>query len=215
MRVLVFGDSITQGYWGTEGGWVERIRKHYDTIQVTDLEGKDEPTLFNLGISADNSKKVLDRIVSETISRTRHGNLPVVIVQVGMNDSSIDAEIDSESVSLSIEQYGRNLRAIIEKVTLVSSKIILVGLTACDESRTTPVPWGDFHYMNKAIKKYENTMRDIAAEHEVSFIPVFDVFIEKLRAGEDYLPDGLHPNNDGHAFISKVVMNELVDLLAE
>lgn len=30
MRVLVFGDSITQGFWDTEGGWVERLRKYYD-----------------------------------------------------------------------------------------------------------------------------------------------------------------------------------------
>lgn len=46
MRVLVFGDSITQGYWDTEGGWVKRIRSHYDLLQITDLNGRDEPTIF-------------------------------------------------------------------------------------------------------------------------------------------------------------------------
>jgi hypothetical protein len=78
MRVLVFGDSITQGYWDTDGGWVDRIRRHFDTIQATDLQDNDEPTIFNLGISADNSRNILERIETETISRTRHGLDPEV-----------------------------------------------------------------------------------------------------------------------------------------
>jgi lysophospholipase L1-like esterase len=31
MIVLVFGDSIAQGYWDSEGGWVERLRKANDS----------------------------------------------------------------------------------------------------------------------------------------------------------------------------------------
>lgn len=84
MRVLVFGDSITRGYWDTNGGWVERIRKHYDLLQASNLEGRDEPTIFNLGIGTDNSKNILARIESETIARTSHGDLPVVGVQIGL-----------------------------------------------------------------------------------------------------------------------------------
>lgn len=179
MRVLVFGDSITQGYWDTNGGWVERIRKHYDSLQVADMEGRDEPTIFNLGISADNSKNVLKRIAPEIIARTRHGNLPIVIVQVGVNDSSNDSMPAGESVSLPIDRYEQNLRSIIETAQPLSSKIILVGLSACDESRTTPVSWGDYNYKNDAIKNYEDKMRDTASELSIPFIPVFD----QLRGG--------------------------------
>ena len=213
MRVLVFGDSITQGYWDTDGGWVERLSKHYDTLQVTDLKGRDEPTFFNLGISADNSKSILDRIESETIARTRHGNLPIVIIQVGVNDSSTDTLPGDESVSLPIQIYEQNLKNIIEKIKPLSSKIIFIGLSACDETRTTPVSWGDFHYTNGAIKNYENKMKDIAVAYTCDFIPVFDAFIEELNNGKDFLPDGLHPNNDGHAFMSEIIMKELAPLL--
>jgi len=214
MRVLIFGDSITQGYEDTDGGWVERIRKHYDTLQASDLDGSDEPTIFNLGISADNSKNVLDRIQAETIARTRHGNLPVIIIQIGVNDSSIDELPEGESVSLPIDKYEYNLRCIIEKVKPLSSKIILVGLSACDESKTTPVSWGEFHYTNRQIKEYENMMKDIASEFNIAFIPLFDRFKEKLDQGAKYLPDGLHPNNDGHKFISEIILDELDPLLA-
>ncbi len=213
MRVLIFGDSITQGYWDTDGGWVERLRKHFDSIQVTDLEGLDEPTIFNLGISADNSRGILNRIEPETIARTRHGNLPALIIQIGINDSSYDALPGDESVSLPIEKYEHNLKKIIEKTKPLSSKIIFVGLSACDESRTNPVTWGDFHYTNEAIKNYENKMKDIAVEYNCDFIPVFDAFIEELKKGKEFLPDGLHPNNEGHAFMSEIIMKELVPLL--
>jgi acyl-CoA thioesterase I len=213
MRVLIFGDSITQGYWDTDGGWAERIRKHYDSLQASDLGGRDEPTIFNLGISADNSKNILDRIESETIARTPHGDLPVVIIQIGVNDSSRDDLPEDESVSLPIEKYDQNLRMIIKKVERLSSRIIFIGLSACDESRTTPVSWGDFHYTNGAIKNYENKMKAIAVEEEIAFIPAFDQFNEELNNGRDFLLDGLHPNNDGHAFMSDLILNELDPLL--
>lgn len=213
MRVLIFGDSITQGYWDTDGGWVERVRKHYDGIQVTDLEGLDEPTVFNLGISADNSRNVLNRIVPETTVRTRHGNLPIIIVQIGVNDSSVDKLPGDESVSLSIEQYEHNLKKIIEQIKPLSSKIILVGLSACDESRTTPVSWGDFHYTNEAIKNYENKMAGVADEYKVSFIPVFENFKNELDAGKYLLPDGLHPNSEGHELLYEIIMKDLAPLL--
>lgn len=215
MRVLVFGDSITQGFWDTEGGWVERIRKHYDSLQVTDLGGRDEPTIFNLGISGDNSDKVLKRIALETIARTSHSNLPIVIIQIGVNDSSVDAMTAHRSASLSIDKYEQNLRKIIENSKPLVSKIILVGLSACDESRTTPVSWGDFHYTNDSIKNYENKMRNIAFELNIPFIPLFERFKEKTRKGADLLPDGLHPNNEGHAFMSEVILESLAPLLAE
>lgn len=213
MRVLVFGDSITQGYWDTDGGWVERVRKHYDTLQASDLEGRDEPTIFNLGISADNSKNVLDRIEKETIARTRHGNLPVVVIQIGVNDSSTRDLLEDERVGLPIDKYEQNLRMIIDKVKPISSKIIFVGLSVCDETKTTPVSWGNFHYTNEAIKNYEDKMKDIAEEFGIAFIPVFERFKAEIDKGVDFLPDGLHPNNDGHTFMAELILSELYSLL--
>ena len=213
MRVLVFGDSITQGYWDTDGGWVDRIRKHFDTIQATELQGNDEPTIFNLGISADNSQNILERIETETVARTRHGNLPAVVIQIGVNDSSTDNQPIDESVRVSIEDYESNLREIIKKVQPISSKIICIGLSACDETRTTPVSWGDYHYTNEAIKQYESVMRGVAEEHNLPFIPIFDEFKKAIDDGKDFLPDGLHPNNEGHQFIANIVRPKLEELL--
>ncbi len=209
MRVLVFGDSITQGYWDTDGGWVDRLRNHFDSRQVQDLQ-RDEPSIFNLGISADNSGNVLARIAAETKARTRHNKLPIVIVQIGINDSSTGSP---QGVGVPIEQYAENLRGIIDTAKPLSSKIILVGLSACDESRTTPVSWGDFYYTNAAIKRYEDTMKAVAAEHDIPSIPVFDAFLKATAQGKDILPDGLHPNNDGHKVLYDIVSAGLIPLL--
>ncbi|TXG76135.1 hypothetical protein E6P97_04120 [Patescibacteria group bacterium] len=214
LRVLVFGDSITQGYWDTDGGWVNRIRNHFDSIQVTDLQDNDEPTIFNLGISADNSQNILERIEDETIARTRHGNLPAVIIQIGVNDSSTDNQTPENSVGISIEDYESNLKEIIGKLQPISSKIIFVGLSACDESKTTPVSWGDYHYTNDAIKRYETVMSTVAEQHKISFIPLFDQFKKAIDDGADYLPDGLHPNNKGHQFIADIVRLKLEEFLS-
>lgn len=195
MRVLVFGDSITQGYWDTEGGWADKLRKHYDELQVADFE-KDQPTIFNLGVSADTSEGILARIENETKARTRHANLPIVIVQVGVNDSSLD----SDTVQVGLEAYKKNLATIINKMRPLSSKLIFAGLSACDESKTTPVAWGEYYYRNQDIKLYEDAMRTVAAAYSIPFIPVFDAF-RVAAEHADLLPDGLHPNNSGHQVI--------------
>jgi lysophospholipase L1-like esterase len=214
MRVLIFGDSITQGYWDTDGGWVERLRRHYDSIQAQNLETSDEPTVFNLGISADNSANILDRIVPETLTRTRHGKLPVVIVQIGVNDSSWSGESGDAGVGLPIEKYEENMQKIIDAVKPICSKLILVGLSSCDESKTMPVFWGDFYYSNEQIKRYEDVLEGIAEKNNISFIPIFDEFYSQIKLGKDYLPDGLHPNNDGHEFIYKLVLDKVDRIIA-
>jgi lysophospholipase L1-like esterase len=208
VRVLIFGDSITQGYWDTEGGWVDRLRKYYDEKQVQDLSG-DEPTIFNLGVSADNTEGILERIEHETKVRTRHGNLPIVILQIGVNDSSLTGN----TAQVQLEAYKQNLRTAIEKIKPLCSKLIFVGSSACDETKTLPVSWGDYYYSNKAIKQYEDAMREIAEEGKIAFVLVFDRFIAAVNEGRELLPDGLHPNNEGHQVMYEIVKPELVELL--
>lgn len=209
MRVLVFGDSITQGFWDTEGGWVDKLRKHYDELQVQDFD-KDQPAIFNLGVSADTSREILARAEAEVLARTRRNILPIVIVQVGINDSYSDGR----TVAVPPDEYKDNLGAIIEKLKTMSAKIIFVGLSACDEAKTMPVVWGEYYYTNHNIKAYENRMRTVAEKQGIAFIPVFEPFLQATTSGE-LLADGLHPNNKGHQVIFDIVKSELLALLEE
>jgi lysophospholipase L1-like esterase len=42
---------------------------------------------------------------------------------------------------------------------------------------------------------------------------VFDQFKAELEKGKDLLPDGLHPNNEGHRLMSEIIQKELNSLL--
>lgn len=211
MRVLVFGDSITQGYWAVEHGWVDRVRQFYDARQFADLKNLDEPTVFNLGISADNSVDILARIEAEILARTRahHATKPVVLIQVGVNDGSTTAS----QPQVDLNKYAENLKAITAKVKPLTSKLVFVGFAACDEQQTNPVFWGEHYYNNDTIKKYEDAMAQVAHGLGLDFIPVFNQFKARLDEGKDLLPDGLHPNEAGHELMYDIIMPKLQELL--
>ena len=78
-----------------------------------------------------------------------------------------------------------------------------------------PVSWGDFYYTNESIRNYENKMKQVAERNNCDFIPVFADFICELNDGQDFLPDGLHPNDAGHEFMSQIILKKLSSLLAE
>ncbi|HSX18479.1 MAG TPA: GDSL-type esterase/lipase family protein [Candidatus Saccharimonadales bacterium] len=210
MRVLVFGDSITQGFWDTEGGWVARLRKYYDTRQIEDLRNREEPTIFNLGISGGTSETILARFDNETKARKNREGM-VIIVSTGLNDSYREGPDRYKSTP---ESYRHNLVLLASKAKTYSNKILFVGLVTGDETQTMPVFWRDIYYANERIEEFENIMQKVASENGVSFVPVFQEFKKHLDAGEDLLADGLHPNNEGHELIFQLVRPELDKLLA-
>jgi lysophospholipase L1-like esterase len=208
MRILCFGDSITQGLWGIEGGWVERVRRHFDTLSVKDLSHV-QPEIFNLGISGDTTRSLLGRITSETSARTWKQDPVVVVIAIGTNDGLFE---DGEQW-IGPEEFHGNLERIIVSLKPVVSGIMLVGNPACDESRTMPVSWGDFTYANRELERCEKTIAEIAGRHGLTYVPLFAGFKRKLEAGEDLLADGLHPNDAGHQYIADRVLLELASLL--
>ena len=62
--VLVYGDSTVQGFWDTEGGWVQRLRSYLDKKFLNNPDCY--YPLFNLGVSGDTSKDLLERFQGET-----------------------------------------------------------------------------------------------------------------------------------------------------
>ena len=124
MRVLIFGDSITQGFWGSEGGWANRLRKAYDQKNI-EAGNYDQPTIFNLGISGDTSKEILQRVENETKARLWPGQEIVFAFSIGVND----ARLDGNKPFSAVEEYVGRLNKIVEIAKTFSSKIMFVGLT--------------------------------------------------------------------------------------
>lgn len=204
MRVLFFGDSITQGFWDTEGGWVQRLRKHYDISVVKNLRAsKGYPSFFNLGISGDTTTNLLKRVRYETEFRKSPAKDMAVLIAIGTNDDALENHSIIEG----------NLEAIIEILNPLADNIILVGNTACDERETRPVFWADMHYTNADLRATEQIIETTAKRHDKKFVPVFEHFKQELDSGRNLLADGLHPNNEGHQLIADLVQPILDEVL--
>lgn len=205
MRVLVFGDSITQGFWGANGGWVEAIRRHYDAISLEDLTKDSQPYVFNLGISGETSEGLLKRIENEIKAREWPGSSIISVIAIGTNDDVFEDNPDSK--------FKQNLERIVEIAKKESDKVLLVGSNACDEKRTTPVFWGDYHYTNAELEHAEKIIKSVAKASDVEFVGVHNQFKAAMEESIELLEDGLHPNDAGHQLISDIVLPELNKML--
>jgi len=211
MRVLFFGDSITQGFWAKDGGWVELIRKHYDTKAIENLKQQNEPTIFNLGISGDTTRNLLARIENEVKVRIWENDPIIVVIAIGTNDDVFE----SDEQWVSPEEFRKNLQKIVDLVKPLARQVVLIGNPACDEKLTTPVFWGDFNYTNGELARSEKDIGNVAEQNSIKYIPVFDKFKEQLDAGVSLLSDGLHPNDAGHKFMSEIILPEIQRILSE
>ncbi len=205
MKVLVFGDSITQGMWDSRGGWVNRLREYYDKKQLEDNEHNDEPTIFNLGVSGDTTKDLLKRFRYEASARDRYGSAAFVF-SIGTNNA---AEGDGR-IQSTPEEYVADLKELVKQAKENSGKIMFVGLPPCDESRTTPVFWREVYYRNERISALDDAAQKFCNEEDIPFVSTRHLFIGREK---ELFEDGLHPNDEGHKLIFELGRPELNKLL--
>jgi lysophospholipase L1-like esterase len=205
MRVLVFGDSITQGFWDVDGGWVSRLRRAYDQKAI-DTDDYDQPTIFNMGVSGNSSDDVLARFDNET--KVRANEELAFVFAIGVNDARTKAGVNFSDV----ERYHKNLTKIVSQARQYSDRILFVGLTPCVEERSNPVSWGDTGYTNARIKEFDSTLKEFCEQNGLSFVEIFEPFT-KAGSETELLPDSLHPNDDGHQLIADIVKPKLEELL--
>ncbi len=207
-RVLIFGDSIVWGAWDSKGGWVTRLKKYTDSQAIAN-QMENYNTIYPLGISGDNSNDLLNRFENELNNRLDEDSNMVIVIAIGINDSQFD--ISNSENSVSITTFKTNLYKIVETASKVTKHIVFVGLTPVDDTLLHPMPWKPTHgYSNAHVKKYDDVVKVLAKEKNVSFIDLHNHFSKK-----DYkklLSDGVHPNTEGHKVIYEKVLTELKSL---
>jgi lysophospholipase L1-like esterase len=208
MRVLVFGASSAQGFWDSEGGWVDRLKKHYQKTQMQNFEA-DQPRIMNLGISGNTADDVINRMDAEAGAR-KDANGLAIIIQIGSNESALE----NDQPRLAPESYAINIETVIRKAMGYTRRVLVVGFPTVYELRTNPVAWAPLYYKNERILMFENTARQVSQTVGVSFVPVFEKFKNMSDNGTDLnAHDGLHPNDTGHRLIFELVQPELDKLL--
>lgn len=208
MRILVFGDSITQGMWDSKGGWVQRLSAHYFEQQMQDLDA-DVPVVFNLGVSADTTDELLQRFEPEAAARRRPDM--AIVFAIGTNDSRIDGDTPYATP----ERFAANLEELARQARRYSQHIFFVGLQPCDEVRTTPVSWKEVTYTNERLQVFDAVLQLVSVKQRAAYVPVFEKFKQHQKTPADLLMDGLHPNDTGHVVIYKQVKRALETLHKE
>ncbi len=198
-KILVFGDSIAWGAFDSEGGgWVECLKLY--------MWRKGDIDVYNLGVSGNKTPNLLERFESETKARIEEDEETIIIFAIGINDSYF---LHSKNDFMTpIEQFKENVQKLTDLAQKFSLKIIFVGLTSVDESKTTPIPWDtDKSYKNENIKKYNEIIKSVSKDRNIYFIEILDKWLQFDY--QDLLEDGLHPNSKGHKKIFETVRDFL------
>lgn len=213
MNILIFGDSITYGVLDTKGGWVARLKEFVDEkIVESATSGKGEyyRAVYNLGVPGDKTEDLLKRINVEAASRLDEPEYNIetrIVFAIGTNDSQW--LFNENKPRVPIEEFESNLNRLIGEARKYAKEIIFVGLLPVDQSKTDPTFWNPLKsYRNELIKEYDGVIKKVAEENNFGFVELFDRVSQM-----DYpklFPDGLHPNNEGHEVVSKIVRDYLL-----
>lgn len=213
MRVLVFGDSIAQGFYDSKGGWVQRLATdmHSKTLAAMNGGGDFYVEVHNLGVSGDTTEGVLDRIEAEIEARRLYDDEDIIIIAIGTNDVVLRDNTPIQDVYEFQEAY----EALLKEASSLADKILCVGLPAVDESLTDPWKFSATgkQWKNNRIDLFEDTIKQAAERQDLSFVPIYDKYVSAMKAGKKLHSDGLHPSEAGHELIYQVVKPKLEELL--
>lgn len=205
-NIIVFGDSITFGFYDSEGGWVDRL-KRYVSKDAKD-EGESNNRIYNLGVTGANTQFMLDRADHEITPRSWESDKTVVIYAMGPNDPSISKSGNS-SVPVSEKQFRKNLSKLVAIARNYKAEIVFVGPAPINEKLVSPAPFDpDLSYLDKPLNEYNIIIKKLCNKNNLLFINLLKEF--KNTNFNGYLHDGLHPNTNGHELIYKTVKEHLI-----
>jgi len=194
MTICIFGDSIAWGAWDCEnGGWADLLKKYLMAESVI---------TYNLGISDDTTEQLLKRFDTEVEAR----NPDIIIFAIGINDSM---DIFGKK-PISLVKFADNLASLTDKALQITNKIVFVGLTNVDETKTIPYADTDASFDNQSIGEYDEAIRSFCEENDLIFIDALGLLIN-----DDDLCDGLHPSLTGHQKMFETIKDAIEPLWKE
>ncbi len=202
IKILTFGDSITQG----ERPGVTPSQT-FTAVLGKMLQAKGiQVQMIREGVSGENTRGGWDRIQGVIDRWSPH----CVTIMYGTNDAFFDVHRDPKDTTprIPVEDYEQRLRAMARLLRGKGIRVILM----------TPIPMGHFDLLeigiykgrdrNFKLKEYAEAVRRVAAAENLFVVDHFKKWLEWERAGTNLnrrLTDGIHPNPDGHRVIAKTI----------
>ena len=186
IKWLFYGDSITHGLKYTYGA--RTFPQHFEERVRGELKRRKD-VVINTAISGNTTRD----LVKGFNDRVLPYNPDVVILMIGMNDAI-------EGLDISADEFGSNLRTIIEWTESLGATIVIQNLNDIlpDEHRPRARFIECVHQVNRIAKDQKITLVD----HFTSWQGLGDRLSE-------YLDDSIHPNGKGHRLMAKTLLESL------
>jgi len=203
-NVLIIGDSIAYGIDDETGnGWAGYLREKLKPF----FPGKFR--FYNRGIGMDSSIDVQHRLGSEIAAIQPD----YIFIAVGVNDTQI--LLPGKEQSFSLLRSSRTWHKILAIASSTKAKVIIISPLPVDDTSPVIVKDGDISgvtavdYKTDRIVEYCLMLEKACSYYDVKYFDLFSLW-QKM----DYprlLPDGLHPNVEGH----RIIMDQIFDLLQQ
>jgi lysophospholipase L1-like esterase len=222
----MFGDSIGKGViFDAIAGKYQFIKDNFIKL-FSGGSGIEVKNFSSFGCTVTKGMTVLGRHEAELRDKTG------VILEFGGNDCDFNWEeisqspLEEHSCHTPMDIFKRTYRAFIEKIRSAGCAPILMNLPPIDPDRyfshisrnlsaeNILLFLGDVDRIYRWQEYYSLTVNSLAAEVGAPLIDVRGAFLQKRRCFDLLCEDGIHPNPDGHAFISEVIGAELKSLIA-
>ena len=206
MRILFQGDSITdagrdrRNYHDMGLGYPKYAVEHIIAANPdVDFE------FFNFGISGNRTSQLFDRFYSDALAF----DPDIISILIGIND--IWHRYGGGKIATTDAQFELNYRSILERIRKESNaKIMILSPFLLDKE--------PYEGMRKDLERMLPIVRELADEFADVYVPLDKHFEEALKTQPEplyYSADGVHPNDNGRAFIGKVYAEAIDGLIKQ
>lgn len=202
LKIVAFGDSITEGTYGGAD-----VSQAWPFVLQMFLNKAGIPCeVLNMGIPGETTPEGLRRFKRQVVSQKPK----LVLIMYGANDSFVPYGYNKPAVP--IRQFEESLEEMIQQS--LENKILPVMMTTTPLSLPAFFP-EDAHTENGGnnfLEEYTDRVRLLAQLHNLHVIDHYRVWKEMDQTRQiiqKYLPDGVHPNVAGNLLMAETILNAL------
>ena len=204
IKIVFQGDSITdagrdyRNYHNMGNGYPKYAAQH-----IAEENPDIEFDFYNFGISGNRTCQLFDRLYKDGLEF----GPDIISFLIGIND--IWHRYGNNKIATTDAQIETNYRAILERVKReTNAKIVMLSpyLLDCDDKQL----------MREDLKTVLPIVKKLADEFADVYVPLDEKFAEALKTQPEpkfYSGDGVHPNQNGAAFIGKLYAEAIKPLL--
>ncbi len=206
LTIVAFGDSTTAVRHNVELVYADRL-------PALLMERGVKARVINSGISGSHTGWLINDAHSKVLHArdrfyfdVRRRQPDVVIIQFGWNDSWVDRGGAGDRSRIALEAYEANLRHLVKVLQKDQARVIMM---TPNQPRSDFEPW-----RRRRTLLYVNALRQVAKDAGVELVDVWEAYSRyhavEGQSVDDLLLDQIHPNDQGHALVARLLAQTIV-----